>query len=478
VDKIDSRGQTFPGRSALPFRKAPPAPLDRFAPSSETPGVESRPVQNNKASDSQEPEIAARTENDAEAILMGRHSTWPSRTWKIPGEFEKQEAVWLSWPTYDHKKDTPVAPVMVELIKNLVPYVNVKIAVTGAGQSAEVEQLLDQHKIPMDNVKLFEIPHDEVWMRDFGPAFMVSDLGKVKVADFDFNFWGYETPASAASTKHEKIDRTIARQMGVECRPTRLVGENGDRESNGKGTMIAVESVELQRNPTMTRDEIEAELKDVFNLSTIIWLKKGVYEDDLTFRGTLPGPDGLKNAYTVITTGGHVDEFCRFVSPDRILLAEVSEEDAARDPIARENRERIEENYQILKNARDQDGKPFTITRIPMPVTMYDTMEPGDAVYDYISKLTYQDGSVFPEGKKVHVIPAASYLNFLISNDVVIAQKFWRPGMPENIRERDEKAQKILQEAFPERKVVPVDAMPVNLGGGGIHCITDQEPAP
>lgn len=415
--------------------------------------------------------LSCRTSTDSVWAEQGREG------FRVPGEFEKQEAIWLSWPTYDNRKDAPVAPVLIELTKSLVPYVNVKIAVTDPGQSSEVEKLLVQNKIPMDKIRLYEIPHDEIWIRDFGPVFMVSGPGIALVADFDFNYWGYEMPSSAPSRKQEKIDRTIARKMGVDFEMTRLVGENGDREFNGKGTLITVEAVEIQRNPNMSRDDIESELKDILNLKKVIWLKKGIYDDDLTFAGTLPGPDGLKNAYTVITTGGHVDEFCRFVSPDVILLAEVPEEEAKSDPIARENRKRMEENYEILKNATDQDGKPFKIIRIPMPVTMYDTMSPGDAVYDYISKLTYLDGSRFPEGQTIHVIPAGSYLNFLISNGVVIAQKFWRPGMPENIRDRDEKALKILQEAFSGRKVLPIDAMPVNLGGGGIHCITIQEPA-
>jgi agmatine deiminase len=473
LDRIDSMRQTLPDRCALPLKKAASGPVDRYVLSPEAPCGEPGPLLQSKIPETQEPEGADR----GAGSIIEHHGKWPSHTWRVPGEFEKQDAVWLCWPTYDNKKDASVTPVMVELVKNLTPFVNVRICVTDSAQAAEVSQLLNRQRIPMEKIALHEIPHDEMWIRDFGPPFMVSGQGEKSVADFDFNFWGYEASTSPSSRKHEKVDRTIARQIEVEYRPTRLVGEQGDREFNGRGTMIAVESVELQRNSGMTRDEIEAELKHIFNLEKVLWLRQGIYEDDLTFKGTLPGPSGLKNAYTTLTTGGHVDEFCRFVSPDTILLAEVSEQEAKIDPIACENRRRLEENCQILKNSVDQGGRPFRIIRIPMPVIMYDTMEPGDAIYDYISKLSYQDGSVFPKGRKVHVIPAASYLNFLISNDVVIAQKYWKPGLPEKVRQKDEEAHRILQEAFPGRKIVQVDAMPVNLGGGGIHCITSHEPS-
>ena len=114
---------------------------------------------------------------------------------------------------------------------------------------------------------------------------------------------------------------------------------------------------------------------------------------------------------------------------------------------------------------------------MPLPKTMISTMGPGDSVYDYIKTLDYKDGSQFPDGEEINVIAAASYLNFLITTKAVIGQKYWKVGMDQEIKQRDEKAANILQSLFPERKIVMLDALAVNLGGGGIHCITMHQPA-
>ncbi len=104
-------------------------------------------------------------------------------------------------------------------------------------------------------------------------------------------------------------------------------------------------------------------------------------------------------------------------------------------------------------------------------------MQPGDGVYDQISEMKFSDGTIFPKGKTIDVVAAASYLNFLIANDKVLVAKYWREGMPLKIKRRDEEAQRILQSAFPGRKIIPIDALAINFGGGGMHCITMNEPA-
>ena len=104
-------------------------------------------------------------------------------------------------------------------------------------------------------------------------------------------------------------------------------------------------------------------------------------------------------------------------------------------------------------------------------------MSPGDYVYEYIKTLDYQDGSTFPEGETVKVMAALSYLNFIITDKVIVGQSCWRAGMPEELKLKDEKAAQVLQSVFPNRKVVMIDALAVNLGGGGIHCISMNQPA-
>jgi agmatine deiminase len=103
-------------------------------------------------------------------------------------------------------------------------------------------------------------------------------------------------------------------------------------------------------------------------------------------------------------------------------------------------------------------------------------METGDGVYDIIKNYSYKDGTVFPKGKPVKVIAAASYLNFLIANDCVLMPKYWKEGLPLAVKERDAEALSILQSVFPGKKIIALDVLAVNLGGGGIHCITRNEP--
>jgi agmatine deiminase len=226
----------------------------------------------------------------------------------------------------------------------------------------------------------------------------------------------------------------------------------------------------------MTKEQMEAEYKRLLGVTNIVWLKTGLREDDHTFLSPIETADGTK-AYTVVTTNGHIDEFARFVNDSTIILAKVDEEELrAKDPIAIENNKRLEENFAILQNAKDSNGNSFHIIRFPMPQIILKKMKPGDEVYEYIKTLDFQDGSVFPTDKTIDVIAAASYLNFTITNNVVLAQKYYREGGDIKILERDTQVKNLLQELFPAKEIIMIDAMAVNLGGGGIHCITMHEP--
>ena len=397
-------------------------------------------------------------------------------TYRFPAEFEPHEAIWLGWPVYENKKGLSTVPVMLKIIKELAPYVKVKIAAQDDEEKNKIIALLKEKQIPFRHVYFYTIPHADIWFRDMGPIFLKSDNGNLKIVKFNFNMWGYNDVSAEECAVDREVPQWAANWLKLDVVETEMVSEGGDREFNGKGTMIAVKAVEMQRNMGMTCEEIEAEFKRVFHLKKIIWLEQGIYEDDHTFMGQLPGPDGIKNICTPLCTGGHIDEFCRFVSPDTLLLAEATEEEASRDLIAFENRKRLETNFAILKKEKDQDGNPFKIIRMPMPESLFFTMEPGDGIYDAIAK-NYKYGAVFPIEKELKFIVAASYLNFLVTNKVVLAQHYWKPGLPKRIKDKDEQALKILSAVFPGRKIIPIDAIPVNLGGGGIHCITQQEPA-
>ncbi|MDQ1352545.1 MAG: hypothetical protein QG657_2851, partial [Acidobacteriota bacterium] len=295
---------------------------------------------------------------------------------RFPAEFADHEAIWLGWPVYENMKGISSIPVFLEIIRvlvNLKPKpggakplrVNIAAQSEGEGQKAEIEKRIKEASIPTDQITIYTIPHDDIWFRDTGPIFLCDGQGKMVVQKFGFNGWGYEAEDSPLIARDRKVPDLIAQQLGLQLKdpkPT-LISEGGDREFNGKGTMIAVETVERQRNPNKSREEIETEFNKIFNLKKVIWLKKGLYEDDHVFDGPLPGPDGRKDILTCMTTGGHIDEFCRFVDANTVLLAEVTKEEAETNPVAKVNRERMEENVRILTNARDQDGNPFNIKR-------------------------------------------------------------------------------------------------------------------
>lgn len=391
-----------------------------------------------------------------------------------PAEFEPQDAIWLIWPSNDHKEGESVEKVMLAVIGAIAGEEKVIVTCRNTELLNHAKEVIKNHLGELENLKLLELPSNDIWARDMGPIFVKTNQNTIAIADFNFNSWGYTDTLNTDTKKDEMYDVNVAKQYGLHVLSSSMISEGGNREVNGKGTLITTESVEAGRNPNMTKKQMEAEYKRLMGVNKIIWLKKGLVEDDHTFLGPLTTLSGAK-AYTVVTTNGHIDEFARFVNDSTILFAQI-DSTAVNDPITFENHKRMEENYRILSKATDQDGKPFTIIRMPLPATIFSTMKPGDFVYDYIKTLDYKDGSSFPNGDTVKVIAALSYLNFIITNKIIVGQTYWREGMANELKLKDEKAAQILRSVFPNRKVIMIDALAVNLGGGGIHCISMQQP--
>ncbi|WP_224484112.1 agmatine deiminase family protein [Robertkochia aurantiaca] len=391
-------------------------------------------------------------------------------------EFEPQRSVWLIWPPTDHKATLSNASVVIEILEKLTPHTPVNLTFSNDSLVKNALEMMVARDIDTSNVDISVLPSEEFWTRDMGPNFVELEDGRKAIVDFDFNAWGY-TPADspdAYTIRMEQFDSLIARKLDLPIIKSDLISEGGNREVNGKGVLMLSEVVEKGRNPEWSREQMEHEFQRVLGVDDVIWLKEGLLEDRHTFLGPLTLEDG-SNAYTVVTTNGHTDEFARFVNDSTIMLASVKEEDLE-DPIAAENKKRMDENLKILQASKDQDGKPFHIIRMPLPKTVVTSMKPGDPVYDYIETLEFTDGSSFPKGETVQVVAAASYLNFLITDKVIIGQKYYREGMDLSVRERDREADSILRSAFPDREIIMIDALPVNLGGGGIHCISMHEP--
>ncbi len=398
----------------------------------------------------------------------------PSKVTRQMAEFEKIDALWLIWPTTDHKEGESVEKVTLSIIDALINDLKIVISCADDGVLKEAKSKLSEKYSDPKNLVFRVIPSVELWARDMGPVFVETENGKHAIADFNFNSWGYSDTLDQSSIIEEKYDEKVAELLGLPLISSTMISEGGNRELNGKGTLVATEAVEQGRNPGMSKVAMEAEYQRLLGVKKTIWLKDGLLEDSHTFLGPLSASDTTK-AYTVVTTNGHVDEFARFVNDSTILLASIDSTELE-DPIARENHRRLEENFEILSASTDQDGNPLKIVRLPLPQTILTTMAPGDYVYDYIKTLDYQDGSQFPDGDTITVVAPASYLNFIITNTVILGQKYWREGMPDKIRMQDAAAKRILQTVFPEKKVVMLDALAVNLGGGGLHCISMHQP--
>jgi len=392
-----------------------------------------------------------------------------------PAEFETQHAIWLIWPSTNHKQDESVEKVTLSIIEAIIGTEKIVITCRDTALLTQATEILTKNFGENKNLTILLLPSYEIWARDMGPIFVETNKNTYAIADFNFNSWGYGDTSDTDTRTEEKYDERAAGFLKLPVISSSMISEGGSRELNGKGILMTTESVEGNRNPGMSKQQMEAEYKRLLGVKKVIWLKKGLVEDDHTFLGPVTTSEGSK-AYTVVTTNGHIDEFARFVNDSTILFAKVDSADLG-DPIAFENNKRMEENYQILSAATDQNGKPFTIIRMPLPRTIFSTMSPGDYVYDYIKTLDYQNGNPFPKGDSVKVIASLSYLNFIIANSVIIGQSCWREGMPNEVKLQDEKAARILKSVFPNRKVIMIDALAVNLGGGGIHCISMQQPA-
>jgi len=382
-----------------------------------------------------------------------------------PAEFEPQSAVWLGAALRQNGQND--LPVLMAMVRALAPNVALYLVSPDFAQQQQLKSALRKAGLDERRIRYVIVRSSPTrWYRDIGPVFLKGNRGHLKVVDFSFNCYGDCANGSAEAMKKEGIDRQIAAMLRLPVLHTRLASEGGDRDVNGQGTLMAVESVEMQRNPHLTRAQIEHELLRVLGQKKMIWLKRGVAEDDdAQQQGPVSG-----NIYAA-GAGGHIDEMARFTDPHTILLEQVTAQERDSDPVLRASYKRLGENYRILTSATDQDGRPFRIVRMPAadPIYLAYTFKAGD------------DGLAFFRGSKpgqpIRVILPASYMNFVISNGVVLVSAYWRPGRPESTRRKDEAARRILQSLFPDRRIVQIHDEAIHYGGGGMHCATQQMPA-
>ena len=452
-----------------------------------------------------------------------------STEWVFPGEYESHQAIWMSWPTFEYKAGFPSTEPMAEMIRAMRGHVQVNVAVQDAADEADARSILTSLGVPLSHVHFFHIEHGDIWARDMGPQFTRDSSGNLRVNDWNFNMWGYEEPDSELSTLEEAVDRAVARAIDVPVLDARegpstgvrMIHEGGSVSHNGHGTMIAVESVVIQRNlgpgrfcggeaPVTDYDQpntyapnpdwpackalVEEEYRRMLGVRKIIWVPTGIIEDNATFRGRLathiqvPSFNGIgiphTGVYTLFTTNGHPDEVVRFVAPATVVLAqEVLPDVPPETPVEEllhwlreQNHQRLERVYDILSAETTESGEPIAIVRIPNPELTLDVFQPGDGQHDYFSAYErWEDGSTLPE--VMLAVWPASYLNYAPTNDLVLVPRFWKPGRPRESRRKDRIARNILGDLFPGRDLVQVHIENVVRGGGGMNCITQQQPA-
>jgi agmatine deiminase len=400
----------------------------------------------------------------------------------MPAQFEEQEAVWLGWQGHEL-----YYPVNIAMVKALLPHVKVKLVSESENASAVAKKELTDAGIDTSKLIFYVFPNNEFWMRDHGAAYVINNRGGIKAVDFEWSHYGYRDwlkkvhPNDSVkvkafnermgNNKRHLVDSLMAVTENIPVVKSWITIEGGSIEVNGKGTLMLNEPLTLSRNPDATKEKIEQEFKRVLGVRNIIWLQHGLADDPHIWQV-------ITENFVGIGTGGHTDEYVKFANPSTILLAWVPEEEKDLHPINRMNYDRMKINYDILLKAKDQDGKPFRVIKIPLPdpIIRKSILTPTmnwDASYG-IGINMFPASLGWKAGDTVNRVAASSYLNYYVTNGLVLLPDYSDQG--ENNKRKQEEIKKIFTKAFPGRTLVFIDAMPLNWEGGGIHCGTQQQP--
>ncbi|MEO6253121.1 MAG: agmatine deiminase family protein [Ferruginibacter sp.] len=402
------------------------------------------------------------------ATLFSQTENASSR-FRHPAEWEPMEGIWIGLSDKSFLAGPSVEQGMADCIKILQNYVTVNMNVKNDSMLFIQKKLLSKNGIDTNKIRF--IIHDagvgkRGTIRDTGPGFLINDNKEILAVDFNFEGGGFRPGGTEQSkTATEKFDRELAATINIPVRKANVISQGGGRDLNGKGTLLLVEQLDMDGNKKLRKYQIEEEYKKALGVTKIIWLNRGLLEDERLDYGT------IWNELYPVGSGGHIDLFCRFAGPNTILLAQITEKERVSNPIAAINYHRLEENYEILKNATDQDGKPFTIIRIPVGPHMT-----AKHVLTENDKYVLNLAPVKKVGDTFHYVLGTSYLNFIIANGVVITSKYWKPGRPKEFKVRDNQAVLTLQKAFPAHKIVAIDIEGYNHDGAGFHCITLNQP--
>jgi agmatine deiminase len=353
-------------------------------------------------------------------------STPAADGFRMPGEFEPHDGCWMLWPERaDNWRGR------AERAQEAFAAVAAAIAVSEpVTMGASKAQLKRARALLPSSVRVVELAGDDAWARDTGPTFVVDGSGGRRGVDWHFNAWG---GIYSPWDRDERVAARILETEGADRYRAPLVLEGGSIHVDGEGTVLTTEECLLNpnRNPGLSRDRIERALLDYLGAEKVVWLGRGVYEDE---------------------TDGHVDNLACFARPGVLLLSWSEDESDPQGAISRDALGRLEA-------ATDARGRPFEVVRLPSPGPLLTEAEEAAGVDPREGTLPRRAGDRL----------AASYANFYLGNSRLV--------MPLLDERYDEQAAEILRRCFPEREVVGVPSREILLGGGNIHCITQQVPA-
>jgi agmatine deiminase len=358
-------------------------------------------------------------------------STPAADGFRMPGEFEPHRGCWMAWPERPDNWRLGAKPAQ-EAFAAVAAAISASEPVTMAVSDSRFESC--RAMLPPE-VRVVEISTDDAWMRDTGPTFLVDGRGGLRGVDWRFNAWG--GTEGGLYFPWDRDDRVAAKVLEVEGADryrAPIVLEGGAIHADGEGTVLTTEECLLNpnRNPELSKEQVERVLLEHLGAEKVVWLGAGVFEDE---------------------TDGHVDNLACFARPGTVLLTWSEDEEDPQHRISRDARERLEA-------ATDAAGRLLEVVLLPSPGPLRISAEEAAGV----------DATEGTKPRRAGDRMAASYVNFYLGNSRIV-----HPLLDPC---HDEEAAAVLRRCFPGREVVGVPAREILLGGGNVHCITQQVPAP
>jgi agmatine deiminase len=364
-------------------------------------------------------------------VTMGAtlDSTPAADGFHMPAEFEPHSGCWMAWPERPDNWRLEARPAQ-EAYAAVAEAIAAAEPLTMAVSDAQFERC---RSLLSPAIRVVEMSTDDAWIRDTGPTIVVDGGGRRGV-DWHFNAWGgFDGGLYSSWDRDDRVAAKVLEIEGADRYRAPIVLEGGSIHVDGEGTVLTTEECLLNRNrnPEMTREQVERALCDYLGAEKVVWLGRGVYDDE---------------------TDGHVDNLACFARPGVVLLTWAEDESDPQHAISRDALERLEA-------ATDARGRPFEVVRLPSPGPLL--IEPGEA-----AGVEAGEGT---QPRRPGDRLAASYVNFYLASSRLIL-----PLLDERF---DEQAAEILGRCFPEQEVGGVPAREILLGGGNVHCSTQQVPA-